>query len=265
MTARSRFHDFTAALTARAIADTRIVGVVAMGSTAHTSRVDEWSDHDVAIVVTQGTEAEVRERPDWLPDPGELELYVLEHHGGGKAMYRDGHIVEFGVTTVDGLLGWHANSYRVLYGDAELNRAMAQVAAKPHPQAPLEALRETQLALIQLLIGTGRARRGEVLSANALVRLDAVEHILRAVALRRPTPATDVLDPLDPTRRIELAYPQLCAEIARALELQVAECTRRLLDIAERALAPGWQEFPHSAAEAVRRRLDWPRPDGDTR
>ena len=45
-----------------------VVGVVGMGSTADASRVDEWSDHDVAIVVIQGAEGRYRGQVDWMPE-----------------------------------------------------------------------------------------------------------------------------------------------------------------------------------------------------
>lgn len=52
-TTRQRFEDYLESVRARLATDTRVVGLVGMGSTAERWRVDEWSDHDLAIIVTQ--------------------------------------------------------------------------------------------------------------------------------------------------------------------------------------------------------------------
>jgi len=68
-----------------------------------------------------------------------------------------------------------------------------------------------------------------------------------------------VLDPLDPTRRVERAYPAHAAALAAACREDVEPCARRLLDLAERWFAAE-PEWPAAGVAAVRRRLGWDDP-----
>lgn len=250
-----RFSEFLAQLIERARADDRIVSVVGMGSTAARERVDEWSDHDFALVTRPGFEQEFRDDLSWLPAAGRIAVSVIEGHGGVKVIYRDGHVLEFGITDIAGLAGWKANAYEVLYGPPEVESAMAAIAT--HRPADADASRDIALLLTQVLIGVGRARRGERLNASELVRGQAVGHLLSAAAHRAPTGRARMLDDLDPTRRVERAFPELTARIEGFITLDVEACGRGLLDLATELLEPGWAAFPRQGVEAVRRRLGW--------
>ena len=250
-----RFSRFLDRLVEFARTDDRVVGVVGMGSTAARQRVDEWSDHDFALVTKSGREDDFRFDLSWLPAAERIALSVVEDHGGVKVVYDDGHVLEFGITDIAGLAGWKANAYEVLVGPAELEGAMAAIAVRPAVDAA--AGRHVALVLTQLLIGVGRARRGERLNASDLVRGQAVGHLLRAVAERLPSARADALDDLDPTRRVEQAFPRLAERIEALLTLDVEDCARGLLDLAVELLEPGWAAFPRRGVEAVRRRLGW--------
>jgi hypothetical protein len=58
--ALARFTSFCSRLRERLVARVDVVGLVWMGSTADRERVDEWSDHDFALVTTDGTEERLR-------------------------------------------------------------------------------------------------------------------------------------------------------------------------------------------------------------
>lgn len=251
----ARFDRFLELLIAEAKARHDVVGVVAFGSTADRQRADEWSDHDIAWVVQPGAEDRYRDDLRWLPTTEPVVISVIEHHGGGKVVDEGGHVVEFGVTTVDGLDGWFINRYEVLVDRGGIREALERVASKIGPDGPADDAREIRLALAQLLIGVGRYRRGEVLSAGQSIRSEAVAHLLVVLGHRLPGGGVH-LDSLDPRRRFELVNPAIGASIERALRLDPETCARELLELSERLL-PDWKDFPRSGAEAIRRRLGW--------
>jgi hypothetical protein len=252
-----RFDSFLELLVAEATTHDDVIGVVAFGSTADRQRADEWSDHDIAWVVRPGAEDRYRNDLSWLPTTDPVAISVIEHHGGGKVVDEGGHVVEFWVTTVDGLGDWLVNRYEVLIDRGGVREALAQAAGKIGPDGPVDDAREIRLALAQLLIGVGRYRRGEVLSAGQSIRSDAVSHLLVELG-HRLSGALEHLDSRDPRRRFEQVNPAVGASIERALRHDPETCARELLELAERLL-PDWKDFPRGGAAAIRRRLGWAR------
>jgi hypothetical protein len=110
--------------------------------------------------------------------------------------------------------------------------------------------------LAALLVGVGRARRGEILSGSGSVRGLALDHLLVLLCTLVPATGSERLDNLDQRRRFELVHPALGLELGLALEQPVEECARDLLVIAEEQLAD-WVEFPAEAVAVVRARLGW--------
>ena len=252
-----RFEAVLDELRAMAEADPDIVGLVGMGSTAERDRVDEWSDHDFALLTAPGTEDRFRVCLDWFPGADGIALSVREHHGGMKVIYDDGRVLEFGITDLAGLAGWHANAYDVLYDAGGVADAMAKVAARPLPTGGPDDARDVSLVLTQLFIGVGRARRGELLSAGNSIRSEAVAFLLPVLGRRLEATGPERLDNLDPRRRFEAAHPAIGTRLDGLLTLRPEECARALLDLTEELLAPGWAQFPHRGAAAVRARLGW--------
>ena len=235
-----RFTDYLQELVESCTQSPVITGLVLMGSTADRSRVDEWSDHDFAVITAPERVEALRADLSWLPRHDRLVASVREHHDGFKAVYDDGSVIEFAVTDLAGLATFYANDWEVAYGGPTVLGVMESVAAKPVPDSG-----SAEVFLTALLVGVGRARRGEVLSGGASVRGLALEHLL--VLLRSSVP-----DNLDPRRRFEFAHPRLGAELIAAQELPVEACARAMLEIAERELP-----LPAAAVAALRSRLEW--------
>lgn len=233
-----------------------VVGVVGMGSTADASRVDEWSDHDVAIVVIPGAEGRYRGRIDWMPDAGSIVLVLEQHHGGGRAVYEDGHLVEWGVATVESLGTWAADNFTVLLDRGGVADVMEKIASTPFPANLPDASGDAAMFLTALLHGVGRARRGESLSAGDIIRRDAVQALVRAVRARSDSDLS-ALDRLDPMRRIEIALPELATQIAKAITQAPEPAARALLAVAEKHLGVGPTGLPVAGLQAVVRRLGW--------
>lgn len=254
MPTKPEFIDFLDRLAEIARGDAHVLGLVGFGSTANLERVDEWSDHDFAWVTVTGAEDRFRHDLSWLPDADRIALSVVEWHGGVKVVYDNGHVLEFGIADPAGFAGWLGSSGRVIVDKGGIADALDQVHRSRPPEGAVDAEREIRLVLTQLLIGCGRARRGELLSAGRLIREDAVGRLLAVLASRHPDPR---LDSLDPFRRVELAHPDFAARLAEARELPPEPAARAILELAEQHLAPGWDLFPWPGVAAVRARLAW--------
>lgn len=254
-----RFAVFLDEVVALAERDPRLVGLVVMGSGADPARLDEWSDHDLALVTVPGHQDTFRHDLSWLPRAESIAMSAVEHHGGVKVVYDDGHLVELGIATADELATWHGNAARVLVDKGGVAAAVRTMQERPLPTGPPDDARDVRVFCTLLLAGVGRARRGEVLSAGHIVRAEALEILLRLLAHRLPGDPT-LLDNLDSRRRFERVHPALAERVAAALERDAETAARTLLGIAEEHLAVDWVDFPHRGVAAVRRRLGWESP-----
>lgn len=236
-----------------------ITALVVMGSTADRSRVDEWSDHDFAVVCATGVQESLRKNLSWLPHANDLVLTVREDHDGFKAVYRNGAVIEFAVVDHHELSTFSATQWEVLYDEGGTTRVMEAVASKTVPSDRPRPSRDLDLFLAAILIGVGRARRGERLSASGTIRGFALDHLLQVFRELTVAESISRLDNLDPRRRFELVFPEIAGEIDRSLAMDVEACARRLLDIAQQAIDNTKVPFPTEAAHAIRARLGWER------
>ncbi len=252
---RLRFERRRQRIVDAAAAHADVVGVVAFGSTAELDRVDEWSDHDVAVITAPGAEAPLRHDLSWVPDADRIAFSVIDRHDGVTVVYDDGRVIEFGTATLEGFAGWAGNAAEALLDRGGVADAVAELVARPAPGDAVDVGGSTRIALAKLLIGTGRARRGELLTAGHNIRGEAVEHLLTALGAALPGDR-DRLDTLDPRRRFEQVHPALGARIEDALRHDPETAARMLLEIASEQLGTR-DDFPIRGAAAIRRRLGW--------
>ena len=258
---RADFEAYIHELVAQCHGNPLITGLILMGSTAERARVDQWSDHDFAVVCTPGADEQLRGDLTWLPRSPSLVATAREFHDGFKAVYRDGSVVEFAVVDAEGLGTFHANAFEVAYDDdGGLEGVMRAVSRKTLPGSEPEPMRDMTVLLASILIGVGRARRGETLSASGSIRGLGLEHLLKLLAHFVPTEHPELLDTLDPRRRFESAFPSVGSALAAALDSPIECCGEQLLDIANEQLTRRWEDYPVLAEESVRRRLGWSQP-----
>ncbi len=258
---RAAYDALTNGLVTRLEADARVVGLVALGSMSGEGLApDAFSDHDFFVVTVPGAQEAFREDLSWLPGAERSALVHRETEHGLKVVLDDGHLLEFAVFDLGELLVARANRYAVLLDRGGVAERMARVAAKPveaHPDRWLSG----QL-LGNLLVGGGRAARGEILSARLFVAGHATGHLLRLLARHVPAEVETPLDDLDPFRRFERAYPGLGEAVNAALALPPLDAALALLDVAARELGPRLPGWPAIAAGAVRNRLAKARESG---
>jgi hypothetical protein len=238
-----------------------LFGLVLLGSASDeaAARRDEWSDHDFFALIEPGRADDVRPDLSWLPQQSRLVMTAREGEIGFVAVYDDGHVLEFAFSEIEELSGAVAGEASVVLDDQAgsvrrlIERARAQAAASDR----FDPANDTRLMLVKLLIGVGRARRGEVLNGGQFVRTWAVQHLVRAIRGRFSERSTGRRDAIDPVRRFESDFPLWAARIAEILEAPVEDAARGLFGLAREVLEPGWDDFPARGADAVAARLGW--------
>jgi hypothetical protein len=211
------YHAFTEQLLATLTADPRILGLVALGSMAEVGgrKPDQFSDHDF-FVIAEDAES-WRGTTSWLPHPERIALWFRETPHGCKAVYDDGHLVEYAVFTPDELQLARVNDYRVLLDRERVSDRMAAIAARLDP--PPDRLWLDGMFLSHVLVASQRARRGELASARWML----AHAMCFLVQLLGGGP-----DNLDPLRRFDHH------ELEQSMRLGPAAAAKVLLDLYER-------------------------------
>jgi hypothetical protein len=249
---------FTTELTRGADADGRVRGLVALGSMAARDYVpDDFSDHDFFLVAGPGHAETLRQGLGWLPRADAIAHAFRETAHGLKVVYRDGHLLEFAVFTLEELTFARVNRYRVLLDrdglvTARMDAQAALTTDELRRTAPDDAWLFGQW-LSQVLVGVGRHARGEGLSGRARL-LEAARLFCVLLARHVPAPQASLLDGQDAFRRVERVYPVAGAELSRAMEGDTPELARTLLRLAERELSHV-PTYPRDGVAAVRARL----------
>lgn len=249
------FQKFTEALLARLSQEPEVVGLVTLGSTSgQPPAPDAFSDHDFFVVTVAGAQERFRNDLRWLPAAAEIALAFRETAHGVKALYASGHLAEFAVFDLDELAEARVNRLRVLLDRADvaarMERVRAITAATAGMEHPDERWHAGQL-LTNLVVGAGRAARGERLSGHQLVRTSALGHLLPLLLARVDAAHVGNLDPLDPFRRFEQALPYLGEELDAALQRPVVGAARALLELAARERPDLVSAAARSAVEAA--------------
>lgn len=183
-------------------------------------------------------------------------LVAREGEIGFVAVYDDGHVAEFAAATAEELAGaLVTDDSAIVYDEGPAAELVAAARTRVEAARP-DPVNDARLVLVKLLIGVGRARRGERLAAGGFVRSWALECFVRALRARRPV-AESARDAIDPLRRFERDYPELAARLDGLLAAPVEEAGRELFRVFRETLEPGWAEFPTAAADAVAARLGW--------
>lgn len=251
---RPAYDALTRSLASALAGDPRVAGLVALGSmSGNGAAPDEFSDHDFFIVTEPGSQEAFRTDLAWLPGADRAVLVHRETEHGLKVILEDGHLLEFAVFDLDELRVARANRYAVLFDRGGVGARMTEVAGKPVESYPDRWLCGQLLG--NLLVGGGRAARGELLSARLFVVGHATGHLLRLLARHVPAETDVPLDDLDPFRRFERAYPRIAGELNGALARNPLEAALALLDLAGRELQSHLTEWPSAAAEVVGNRL----------
>lgn len=250
------YERFTERLRERLEADGAVLGLIALGSMAALdTKPDRWSDHDFFVVVKTGEQERFRRDLSWLPDSGDVVLSYRETAHGLKAIYRDGHLLEFAVFDSEELHLAKVNRYRALLDRGGIAEAMAAVREASEKWAASSGMGDFERFgqfLANLLVGAARHARGEGLSGRQFAGY-ALQHLAVLIGKYVPREADHPLDNLDPLRRFERSWPAIGAELNRLLESPYPEMAKGLLGIARRELEGRLPGYPAAAVEIVGR------------
>jgi hypothetical protein len=258
---RFRVMDFetrTDALIAACRATPGVAGLLLLGSTAAAgkARRDAWSDHDV-FVLLEDDARDLATSLAFLPFPERIAVAAREGAIGRSVLYDDGHVIEFAVGTRAELDVVRAGTSELAVDDGRMAELAAHATRLQRPEPGADARDQVALALIKLVVGVGRLRRGEVVSGQAFIRTYVVGHLTSAVRQRLEPAATPVDARFDAVRRIERDHPAFGLALAAALDRPAEAAARAIFDLTRTTLEPGWPDFPTAAADAVARRLGW--------
>lgn len=244
------YQAFTDQLLASVTRDSRVLGVVALGSMAAPHRRDRWSDHDFFLIVTAGNQEHFRQHLDWLPKSDEIVLQLRETAHGLKVMYRDGHLIEFAVFDTEELFLARVNDYAVLFDRANIAELMTQVHSKS-VSLIVDPHKELLHVLGLLQVGAGRYARGEKLSAHVFIKIYALGHLLPVLVHYLDSPDKSRLDNLDVYRRFEFAYPEIGRELNAILLQDSLTSARLMLTFIEQHLKAKMTDFPQAAIDTL--------------
>jgi lincosamide nucleotidyltransferase len=253
------YQRFTAELQHTLERDPRVLGLMAAGSMADQSHPpDEWSDHDFWVIVEPESASWFHTHSEWLPDSSAIVLYFQEPHGGLKAVYRSGHLLEFAVSGSDNLLTAKVNDYRLLIDRiglaADLEKLYQNTAAE-FDQVVGDDICLLGQFLTNLLVGVWRFRRGEQLSARQFITVSSLYALLRLIPKHIASPRSGMLDNLDPLRRFEMAYSEIATEINGWLARDLEQAATGLIDLADHLLHDLIVDYPTEAVKVVRQQI----------
>lgn len=249
------FIKYSESLTESCKTNPKVIGLVLVGSTAETDRVDEWSDHDFFVITKSGDQESLRQDLSWLPRSEEIAFSLRETEHGLKVLYKWGGVLEFAIFDPAELRACTVNHYRLAFGDVEVESALAEAAGRLTQIVKGDDVSDFRLFLSVLVIQVGRARRGELITAGNGIRGTATMALLRV--LTRRLAGDCQLDRLDVTRRFEFAHPVIGMAISSALAREPEEAAKELMRISDTYLAPLWEEYPKGNVQTIKEILSW--------
>lgn len=258
MTTLEKFVDYSNRLRDSLAAREDVLGLVLVGSTADLGRVDEWSDHDFYVITKDGHAEALRQDLSWLPDHDDIIWRPRETDHGLKVVYRDASVLEFAVFDDKELDAAGANAYNVTLDRTNIAERMVAIAERSKPKA-YNFDPEFEIFLSQLLIGVGRARRGETLIAGQFVRSYCLNRALGFIrAWVAPKPGTEPKeDNLDRFRRFEQQYPELGARVEGILQQPVEKAAKELVELVLELGAGRLTDSHLAQAQLVQKRFSW--------
>jgi hypothetical protein len=247
-----KFLSFQAALADSVAKRPEVIGLIFVGSAAATHRVDQYSDQDFFLVVKSGAGESFRQDLSWLPNHTEIALSPRETAHGLKVVYQSGDVLEFAVFEDSELELASVNDYRVVLDNQDLTERMAKIAARSIPK-PVDRARDFELFLSLILIGSGRAKRGEILAAEQHIKSAAMDFAIKLIRNQRA--ANQKADSLNGFRRFEQDYPDVSVELHRIALMESEAAAKALCELVLREL--GATESERAQYLVIADRLGW--------
>ena len=215
------------------------------------ARRDEWSDHDFFALVEAGRGAEVRPDLDVAARPGRTRADGAR----GRDRLRGG---------VRRRARVRVRASRRPASSPVLSRATRRwssttTPARRHPhrrrrvRAPRRVTASTRrttprLVFVKLLIGVGRARRGEVLGGGSSSGSGRCSASCARSAGGIAERSTTLRDTIDPVRRFERDFPEWGRASRRRSKDRSEDAAHALFDLTREILEPGGRSSRHAGS-----------------
>lgn len=254
------YERFLEELTATLAADPRVLGLVALGSTADASSRDRWSDHDFWVITEPGAQSRYLDNVSWLPRADDLLMIVRHGPSRRSVLYGDRHKAEYAVFDSQEAVGGKIERFRVLLDRGDIGGLAESIRLQTHDERRAGLARPDKLENLCMLLWTAYERweRGERLSAQIYLQF-SVDSFLDLLAARGGLSRPDAADKLESRRRLERIEPELGRELERASLLAPAEAGVALLDLAQKRLSATAPELAWDKVAVVR---EWLREAG---
>jgi hypothetical protein len=188
------------------------LALVGLGSVGlETERLDEFSDLDFFVVVSDGSKAAFIESLWWLERVRRLAYAYRNTVDGYKALFDDGVFCEFAVFEPSELSRIPFAPGRVVWRRDGFDESVcAPITSGTAAPPSVEWLLGE--ALTGLYTGLCRLRRGETLAASRAIQGGVVGNVME-LAQTLETPSSVGRDPFAGERRFERRFPGLAAEL----------------------------------------------------
>lgn len=227
-----------------------VLGLIALGSMAGTERQpDEQSDHDFFVITESDKQQHYRDTIDWLPYSERVVLHFQETDHGCKAIYDDGHILEYAIFDLDELQVARINSYRIIFDKATLIDIMPSIQVTI--SSTFDAQRTFDAMISNILVGAMRAKRGESMSAHAFIKHHALYSFM-TLCWHQLSDNSRHQDSLDSFRRFEQQFSEIGAQLQAIMKQSLLESAINLLKLSETHLSATLPDSRTSAIQVIR-------------
>ena len=157
-----------------------LIGLGSVGRDLH--RLDEHSDLDFFAVVEDDAKGGYLNRLDWLEAAAPVAFSFANTVDGRKVLFDDGIYAEYAVFTLAELRQAAYPPGRLVWQRADAPAGL-ELPLRPPPVPERDPAFLVHEALTNLLVGLHRAARGERLSAQRLIQVNAVDRLLHLLEL----------------------------------------------------------------------------------
>lgn len=250
------YQNFLNELISRLQADPFVLGLIALGSTADSTLRDQWSDHDFWIITSSGFQANYLDTFSWLPKADAI-LFTIRHGKSYRGiLYENTHKVEYAVFDPTEAIGGKIERFDVLIDRQSIGSLAESIQRETLKQRELVLSRPDKLENLCWLLWTAceKSQRREHLSSQRYVQF-AIDVFLDLLLIHHSLNKSEMVDKLDPRRRLEKLNPELGKELRHIVTLDPAEAVVALLYLIEKELKTRAPELVWDKVLVVRKWL----------
>ena len=233
-----KFEEYVNEIQDILLRDSKVLGLLTVGSTADPTYRDQWSDHDFWIIVASGSHSLYCDTVNWLPNSEDILLSAPHDPAYQTIVYKDKHKVEYAVFDETEARKSRLERFQILIDRGEIADITRMAVNSSMKERSAVRSRQCLIENLAILIWTGhqRAMRGELLSAHQYLTGFSVDLLLELLVVHSVIRQEPTTDSLDPRRRIELLHPHLAAKLNSVVALPITNVGFALMSITEELL-----------------------------